>query len=269
MPEQKLTDILFRGRFGPEAIALSTPELDDDEERAAGGDSAGGTTLAGVFSRFDAWYPIDSWIEGQFMERTVKGAFRKTIKENRDSMVVAFDHGYDPQIGDKPLGPIEVLRETDEGPYYEVPLLDTDYNRDFVLPALQGRTMDGRQFGSLLGASFRMRVTRDEWVMEPKPSEYNPQGWPERTIRETRTFEFGPVVYPASPAASAGTRGLTDWYHDRHRARSGGPRSSTPAGLATGDEGNATPPVLGHLVDPTRSATAYLALVAQARRSTR
>lgn len=276
MPPTPITDILFRGRFEPGALALAAhapaadnDEFGDDETRAAAPASAptGGTTLTGVFSRFDAWYEIDSWLEGQFLERTVKGAFKKTIKENRDGMVVAYDHGYDPEIGDKPLGPIEDLRETDEGPFYLVPLLATSYNSEFVLPALQGLTLDGRSFGSTLGASFRFRVLRDEWVMAPKPSDYNPKGIPERTIREARVFEFGPVPYPASAAASAGVRGLTDWYHDRHRARSGGPRSSTPAGPATGDESTPTPPLDGHLVDTSRSATAYLAMVAKARRS--
>lgn len=257
---EKLTDILFRGRFDATALDLLAERADD-------GDAPDGSTLFGHFSRFDAWYEIDSWVEGHFLERTVKGAFRKTIKENRSSIKVAFDHGYDPTIADKPLGPIEQLRETDEGPYYEVPLLDTDYNRDFMLPALQGRTMDGRRFGSLLGASFRFRVTRDEWVMEPKRTDGNPDGIPERTIREVRLYEFGPVVYPASPAATAGVRGLTDWYHDRHRSRFGDASSSAPAGDATGAEDDTTPPDGGHLVDPSRSAAAYLALAASARRS--
>lgn len=257
---ETLTETLFRGRFD------TAEHLRGDTTDGAGD----GTTMYGHFSKFDTWYEINSWIEGHFVERTVKGAFRKTIRENRDVVKVAFDHGYDQQIGDKPIGPIDVLREEDEGPYYEVPLLDTDYNRNFVLPALQGRTMDGRTFGSVLGSSFRFRVTRDEWVMEPKKSAFNPDGVPERTIREVRLYEFGPVVYPANPEATAMVRGLTDWYHDRHRERaerSGRPPSlPSAAHLGTdGDEPN-TPPA-GHLLDPTRSATAYLAMASSLRRS--
>jgi len=149
------------------------------------------------------------------LESVRAGAFSKTIRENRDRIVCSFDHGYDPQIGDKPMGPITVLREDDDGAYYEVPLLDTDYNRNFILPALQGRTIDGRNLGSVLGASFRFRVVKDEWNMDPKQSDHNPDGIPERTITEVRLFEFGPVVYPASSAATAEVRCLTDHYFER------------------------------------------------------
>lgn len=216
---ERLTDILFRGQF--------------DRGVTLRDDSTDSATLTGHFARYDDWYEIDSWIEGNFMERFVMGSFRDTIREHRDTMRVAFDHGYDMAVGDKPLGPIEELREEDAGPYYEVPLYDTDYNRGFVLPVLQGRTIDGRTFGSGLGASHRFTIRRDEWVMEPKKSDHNPKGIPERTIRTVgRLYEFGPVVYPANPSATAGMRGLTDWYHDRHRERAerSGRPTSTPAG---------------------------------------
>lgn len=176
-----------------------------------------GAMMFGHFTPFETWTEIDSWFEGRFMERTVKGAFRKTIRENRDHVKVQFDHGYDTNVGSALLGPIDVLREEDEGPYYEVPLLDTDYNRDRVLPMLQGRLMTGDRRGSLLSASYRFRVVKDEWVREPKPSDNNPEGLPERTIREVRLFEFGPVVYPAFPTATAKVRSLTDHFLDRQR----------------------------------------------------
>ena len=143
-----LTDILFRANFADNGVTLRNATDETDA-----------TTMFGYFARYDDWYEIDSWIEGRFVERFASGAFKKTIKENRDNLVSLFDHGYDFQIGDKPLGPIETLRDETEGPYYDVPLLDSDYNRDFVLPALQGRTMDGRTFGSLLGAKEQRRRT--------------------------------------------------------------------------------------------------------------
>ena len=209
-------DILTRGRFDADALELRA-DADQDE-----------STLAGHFSVFNSWYEIDSFFEGRFLERIVPGAFARTIKNNRSSIRVAFDHGFDPQIGDKPLGPIDVLREDSVGAYYEVPLLDTDYNRDFVLPALQGRTMDGRRLGSVLGASFRFRVIAESWNEEPGKSRHNPGGIPERSITEARVFEFGPVVYPASPEATAGVRSLTDHLMDRAARRSGRP-SPLPA----------------------------------------
>lgn len=198
-------DNLFRGR--PESVELR------------GDTDISDSTMFGHFTPFDTWTEIHSWFEGDFLERVAYGAFKKTIAENRDSVKVQYDHGYDAFVGDSPLGPIDVLREEDEGPYYEVPLLDTDYNRDRVFPLLQGRTLDGRKLGSLLGASFRFRVTRDEWVEPDKASEYNPDKLPERTIREVKLYEFGPVVFPAYAEATAKVRCLTDHYLDRLRSQ--------------------------------------------------
>lgn len=184
-------------------------------------DDGTGSYMHGHFSVFDEWYEIDSWYEGRFMERTVAGAFKRTINTHRDSLVVQFDHGYDINVGDSPLGPIEELHEDDRGVFYGVPLLDTDYNRDRILPLLQGRTLDGRSLGSLLGASFRFRVVDDEWVQPSKTTSWNPDKLKERTIRGVRLYEFGPVVFPANPAATAAARSLSDHYIARRLQREG------------------------------------------------
>lgn len=212
-----------------------------------------GSLMHGHFTKFDTWYEIDSWYEGRFLERTAAGSAKKTMRENRDTLIVQFDHGYDLNVGDSPLGPIDDLREDDEGAYYEVPLLDTDYNRDRILPLLQGRLMDGRTTGSLLGSSFRFRVTKDEWVEPSKATAHNPDKIPERTIREFRLYEFGPVVFPANPAATAMVRGLSDHFHARRLAREGRAERaardllniSTSAGTTTGNE-NPDEPARSH-----------------------
>jgi HK97 family phage prohead protease len=190
-------------------------------EDSTGGDAALADdvlgTLHGHFSVFDSWYRIDSWWEGTFLETVDPGAYRKTFSERwtkpgsgtRSGIVTAFDHGFDPQIGDKVLGPIDDLREDGTGAYYEIGLLDTSYNRD-LLPGLKR---------GLYGASFRFQVIKDEWNDEPGKSDDNPDGIPERRIKEARVFEFGPVTYPASPAATAGMRSMTDSYYDRLRDR--------------------------------------------------
>lgn len=201
------TENLFRGMS-------RAPELRDDSDPES-------PVMFGHFSRFDTWYEIDSWMEGQFLERTAAGAFRKTIRENRDSVKVQFDHGYDMNIGDALLGPIDELREDDDGPYFEVPLLDTDYNRDRILPQLEGRLMNGEKRGSLLGTSFRFRVTKEEWVEPARASAHNPDKLRERTIREVRLFEFGPVVWPANAEADIGVRSLSDHYFEKELARTG------------------------------------------------
>lgn len=172
-----------------------------DEPPAPGGTEANAAdmpTLYGHFTRFDEWTEIDSFWEGNFMERVAPGSFKKTFRESTPK--VLFQHGSDPQIGDKPLGAPDVLREEGSGPYYEVPLLDTSYNRDLV-PGLEA---------GLYGASFRFSVMREEWIEEPGASDHNPNGLPERTIKEVRCPEFGPVTFPAYEGATAGVRSMTD-----------------------------------------------------------
>ena len=156
--------------------------------------------LSGHFAVFNEWIEVDSLIEGHFMERFAPGAFAKTIKESRDRLKVLFDHGEDPHIGKKVLGPIAVLREDEQGPYYEVPLLDTSYVRD-LLPGLQE---------GLYGSSVRFGIVHERFETRPQRSELNPDGIPERTVLEARVLEFGPVTFNAYRGADAHARSLTD-----------------------------------------------------------
>jgi HK97 family phage major capsid protein/HK97 family phage prohead protease len=179
----------------------------------AEGESEGLGTMVGHFSVFDSWYEINSWFEGHFLERLAPGAFKRTIK-NRSGETpirVLLEHGFDPQVGDKPLGVPSVLEERDGGAYAETPLLDTSYNRDLA-PALAA---------GAYGQSFRFQVLRDEWDEEPAASEHNPKGIPERTIKEVRLVEFGPTVFPASPATngSTGLRSTTDHFLEQMKRR--------------------------------------------------
>ncbi len=167
--------------------------------------------LTGHFSTFNQWYRVASFWEGDFLERTAPGFTMQTIAEDRDSMRVLFDHGFD-SIGNKVLGPIQDLREDEAGPYYEVPLFDTSYNRD-LLPGLKA---------GVYGASFRMRVIEDSWNDEPDESDHNPKALPERTITRAKVMEFGPVTFPANPGATASVRSVTDEFYDRLRQRDTG-----------------------------------------------
>ncbi len=166
-------------------------------------------TLVGNFAVFNEWTEINSVFEGRFLERIAPGAFLKTFRDDRARMRVLFQHGRDPVVGDKPLGPIRTLREVARGPFYEVPLLDTNYNRELV-PGLEAK---------LYGASFRFLVLREQRVESPAASSYNPLALPERTIQETRVFEFGPVTFPQYSGASAGVRSvsMTDLYYSASR----------------------------------------------------
>ncbi len=157
-------------------------------------------TLTGHFAVFNQATEIDSLREGNFLETIAPGAFRKTFSENRENIKALFQHGRDPQIGDKPLGQITALEEDERGAYYEVELLDTSYNRD-LLPGLTA---------GLYGASFRFQVMREDLNKNPGESAANPRGIPERTVREASVGEFGPVTFPAYKGATAGVRSITD-----------------------------------------------------------
>lgn len=161
------------------------------------------------FSKFGNWYHIRSFFEGEFLERVERGAFAKTIAEQGDRVRVLFDHGFDPTIGEKVLGSVTDLREDKDAAVGEVDLFDTSYNRDLI-PGLDA---------GVYGSSMRMVVTRDEWADSPEPSEHNPRGIPERTIKEVRLIEFGPVTFPANPESTSAMRSTTDDYYERLRHR--------------------------------------------------
>lgn len=172
--------------------------LEDSETRGAGVDGdADNPIMHGHFAVFNEWTEINSHFEGHFVERIAPGAFKKTFTENRSDIKALFQHGYDPQIGDKPLGPFIDLREDETGAYYEVALLDAPYVRNDVLPGLKA---------GLYGASFRFQMIREDFDTRPERSDTNPEGLPERTLKELRVFEGGPVTFPAYPSATAGVR---------------------------------------------------------------
>ncbi len=167
-------------------------------------------TVTIQFSEFGNWYRINSMWEGEFLESIEQGAFAKTIQESGDRVRSLFDHGFDPHIGDKVLGTVADLREDPGAAVGVVDLFDTSYNRD-LLPGLEA---------GVYGASMRMVVIRDEWNDEPGISERNPKGIPERTIKEVRLIEFGPVTFPANPNTSAlMQRSATDDFYERLRSR--------------------------------------------------
>lgn len=177
-------DNLVRARYDSGTIELRSAE---------GGT---GRTLHGHFAVFNRWTEIDSWYEGRFLERIAPGAFARTFQDRADKIRVLYDHGHDPSIGNKPLAAPNVLREDKTGAYYEAELFEASYVDD-LLPALRA---------SQLGASFRFRVTGEEWAEPKSTTKANPAKLPERTITDVDLYEFGPVTFPAYDEASAGVR---------------------------------------------------------------
>lgn len=196
-------------------VVRALPDPVRADAAADGAEGLGRMTVR--FSALGNWYEIRSVWEGHFLERIAPGAFKKTIAENRANMRVLFNHGFDPTVGQKVLGEIADVREGSDAAVGEVDLFDTSYTRD-LLPGLKR---------GVYGASMRMVVTRDEINSDPGVSEHNPQGIPERTIKEVRLSEFGPVTFPANPSTSATARSsddladvfsMTDEFYERMRS---------------------------------------------------
>jgi HK97 family phage major capsid protein/HK97 family phage prohead protease len=173
--------------------------ISDCEIRADEGSNGPGT-LYGYLAVFNEWSEINSIHEGHFMERLAPDAFNRTIANNQTRMKVTFNHGKDPSLGDKVLGIPTVLEPDAHGVKYEVPLFDTEYNRELA-PGLKA---------GAYGSSFRFNVLAEDFNKKPTKSPYNPNGIPERTVREVRMQEFGPVTFPAYPNATSAMRSMTD-----------------------------------------------------------
>jgi HK97 family phage prohead protease len=189
-------------RHGEVAIRMDNSSEWAVREASDGSDSLG--TLTGHFSVFDRWTEINNFFEGRFLEQVAPGAFTKTFNENRTGMRCLLNHGKDPSVGMKPLGPIRELDQDATGARYDVDLLDTSYNRDIV-PGLKA---------GQYGASFRFQVIREEVNSDPGRSDHNPEGIEERTIKECLVREFGPVTFGAYAEATAGLRSLNEELFD-------------------------------------------------------
>ena len=160
-------------------------------------DDTDGRLMVGMPIVFNTWTEVDSW-EGHFLERLAPGSVTKTLKERGDKVKVLFNHGFDPQIGDKPLGKPRLMEPRANGLYTETPLSKTSYNADLI--ELLGD-------GALDGMSFRFSVTRETWDENGNVNKANPKGLPMRTIEEIRLYEYGPVTFPAYEATTVGVRG--------------------------------------------------------------
>lgn len=216
------TNDLFR------AVVTHAYELRDASD-------GGMPTLVLRWAVFNDWTEINSLFEGRFMEQFSARSMDHTIANERDQMRVLFQHGRDPQIGSKPLGPIDQLEAKRDGAWSYVPLLDTAYNRE-LLPGLRA---------GLYGASMRFSVLEESWNKKPDRSDHNPEGLPERTVLQASVPEHGPVTFPAYSKTTAGVRSLTDQFLglDLHHDLTGrGDQRMAPGGDSDAEPGNGEAP---------------------------
>jgi HK97 family phage major capsid protein len=178
---------------------MTTPHPRDDLYRAMSGGvtSEDGKTLTIRLAPHDQWAEIQSATEGHFMERFSRSAYKKAMAENPPKIL--FQHGKDPQIGEKPIATTDEFGEDATSPYARGQILDG-------VPEL---VVDGLRKG-VYGSSHRFSVVRETWNEKPVGGAHNPKRLPERTITEAKLPELGPVTWPAYAQASASLRSMTD-----------------------------------------------------------
>lgn len=168
---------------------LLTRQVDFTLTRAD--DTGDGLTLEGYAAVFNTPTRIDSW-EGKFDEIIAPGAFKKTLEERGDRVVLQFDHGQHPFIGSMPIGRIEELSEDSRGLKVKARLFDNDLIRP-VRDAIDGQ--------AIKGMSFRFNVLGEKWDESGDVDV--------RTITEVKLHEIGPVVFPAYEDTTVGVRSQT------------------------------------------------------------
>lgn len=159
-------------------------------ELRAAEDDSDGLTLEGYGTTFDDFYDVEDWL-GIYRERVAKGAFAKTIKERRGLIKVQYDHGHHPVLGSIPIGSLRDIREDEHGLFVSVRLHD-NWMTEPVRDAVRSQAVSGM--------SIRFKTTKDEWDYSGDPEQ--------RTIREVKLYEVGPVAFPANEATSVALRSL-------------------------------------------------------------
>lgn len=191
-------------------MQVTAPPRDDLERSAAfelvrADEDDDGFTLEGYAAVFESPTRIDSW-EGEFDEQIARGAFKKSLRERTPRL--QFDHGHHPVIGSIPIGRFTEIGEDERGLHVLARLTD-----NWLVQPVR----DAIAEGSIDGMSFRFSVVREEWrdnagvlikADELPQLLWNPgdRGPLQRTLKEVKIAEAGPVVWPAYVDTSVGVR---------------------------------------------------------------
>lgn len=177
----------------PETFTRSVPfELRDISD---------GLTLTGYAAVFNS--PTSIQERGQsFTEIIAPGAFARAINA-ADHIVMQWNHGQDPAIGQTPVGAIQQLREDDHGLFVEAKLNAAEH-----FAGVRQAIADG----AIQGMSFRFHVPDggDTWDRSGET--------PVRTITNAYLHELGPVAFPAYKTTSVAVRSLCRLLDDDDKA---------------------------------------------------
>jgi len=164
-------------------------------------DVGDGLTLTGYAAVFDA--PTTIQERGQtFTEVIAPGAFSRAI-DAADHVIMQWNHGQDPAIGQTPVGTIQALREDTHGLFVEAKLNAAEH-----FAGVRQAIADG----AIQGMSFRFHVPEggDTWDRSGE--------MPVRTINNAFLHELGPVAFPAYKTTSVAVRSLCRLLDDEERA---------------------------------------------------
>lgn len=197
-------DALASGVVVRDGLCRSVPF---EQSRATEDEPNDGLTIEGYGAVFGAVTHIRGW-EGDFEEEIAPGAFRKSLRDK--TPIMQFDHGHHPLLGGLPLGRWNEAREDDHGLYVKGRVFDNWLTTPFR-DAIAEQAVDGM--------SFRFSVVREEWrdndgkVIKDDKELFEliyygagDRGPIRRTLKEVKTPEVGPVVWPAYKETSVGVR---------------------------------------------------------------
>lgn len=180
------------------------------ELRATEDPSGDGLTIDGIAAVFDTPTRIDSW-EGTFDEQIAFGAFNRSIRSKMPKL--QFDHGHHPLIGSLPIGSWTSMREERGVGLHAVGRLHDNWLVEPVRDAISEGSVDGMSFRfSVVDEVWRDntgKVLRDEEELLRLLWNPGDRGPLQRTLREVKISEAGPVVWPAYQETSVGVRSKT------------------------------------------------------------
>lgn len=154
-------------------------------------------TIAGVILYdTDSEVMQDLWGD-EFVEQIAKGAFDRSIRENR--ILVLWSHDARQVLASTSNGTLR-LDNRDDGLHWEADLPDTTAGRD---------AWESIKRGDVDGVSFGFIARKEKWSKEDRGEGQKPLY--RRTILDADLRELSPVAFPAYPANSVHVRSLDEY----------------------------------------------------------
>lgn len=175
---------------GKRAKAPDIGKIKDELARALA--DSDGSNMTGYSIVYNQWTQIHDQ-DGKYLERIAPGAAARAVKDRGDRILVMYDHGRHPYIGQAPIAAPRALWEDERGLFGWDRLHDAP-SFDLVRANLKA--------GTIKGQSFRFSVFDggDSW--EPAKRD----GLRRRTLTAVDIIERGPVNFPAYPGTDVALR---------------------------------------------------------------